>query len=385
MGNNFIKEVSIGGLLSFDKAAFELELKPLNVLIGANGSGKSNFLEVINLIYSAANNRLSKTMANQGGIPSFFWRGDESQISVMTIKTDNIESGDETSLYYGINLRCIKGELNIDFESVRRTVGSREYLIKRTDKRIKYSKFDMPDSIAIESYQSILGRQYSTDSIVYKFIEDLRRCSNTGFFKEITPSVLKEPNQIGEWSNNLQSDLKNLALVVNKLDLEGDFTEKIMPKLQDVYENIEEIRAFSMFSTIKLFYREKGSKNKLPIDRISDGLLRFFTLLVILYQPDPPPVICIDEPEIGLHPEVIPKLAECLIEASKRTQIIITTHSADLVDALSEVPESVIVCEREGGAGTKMKRLDKENLSEWLENYSLGEIWLKGEIGGTRY
>ena len=95
-------------------------------------------------------------------------------------------------------------------------------------------------------------------------------------------------------------------------------------------------------------------------------------------------MIVIEEPELGLHPDVIPKLAALLIEASERTQIVITTHSRTLVDALGDDPESVIVCEKHHGEST-FERLDGERMKVWLEKYSLGDLWSKGEIGGNRW
>ena len=98
----------------------------------------------------------------------------------------------------------------------------------------------------------------------------------------------------------------------------------------------------------------------------------------------PPPLICIEEPELGLHTDLIPGIARLLQAASERTQLIVTTHSDILIDALSEDPESVVVCEKHQGQ-TTMKRLESEQLTEWLERYHLGELWATGEIGGVRW
>jgi predicted ATPase len=105
-------------------------------------------------------------------------------------------------------------------------------------------------------------------------------------------------------------------------------------------------------------------------------------LLSILCHPKPPPLICIEEPELGLHPDIIPQVAKLLLEASQRTQLVVTTHSEALVSALSEVPEAIIVCERDDN-GTQLRRLEPEKLKEWLERYKLGELWSMGEIGGN--
>jgi predicted ATPase len=106
--------------------------------------------------------------------------------------------------------------------------------------------------------------------------------------------------------------------------------------------------------------------------------------LTILCHPSPPPLICIEEPELGLHPDVLPTLADLMKEASQRTQLIVTTHSDILVDAMTDCPEAVWVCEKDE-SGTQMRHLTREQLEPWLEKYRLGELWTRGEIGGTRW
>jgi predicted ATPase len=117
---------------------------------------------------------------------------------------------------------------------------------------------------------------------------------------------------------------------------------------------------------------------------LSDGTLRWLALLAVLLDPSPPPLICIEEPELGLHPDLMPTLARLLKEASERTQIVVTTHSEILVDAFTDTPEAVLICEREDGC-TTLRRLDGDLLSAWLEAYTLGQLWRKGELGGTRW
>lgn len=129
---------------------------------------------------------------------------------------------------------------------------------------------------------------------------------------------------------------------------------------------------------------EERNKLSIPALRLSDGTLRWLALLTILLHPTPPPLVCLEEPELGLHPDIIRPLAELLIKASERMQLIVTTHSDALVDHLTDIPESVIVCEKEGGS-TTLQRLDRRRLSSWLERYRLGELWRTGEIGGNRW
>jgi len=121
-----------------------------------------------------------------------------------------------------------------------------------------------------------------------------------------------------------------------------------------------------------------------PATRLSDGTLRYLCLLAILCHPAPPPVVCIEEPELGLHPDVLPTLADLMKEASDRCQLIVTTHSDVLVDAMTDQPEAVLVAEKHE-AGTTLTRLDADKLKPWLEKYRLGQLWTRGEIGGTRW
>ena len=158
----------------------------------------------------------------------------------------------------------------------------------------------------------------------------------------------------------------------------------MLEKLRLFQEDIEDVTVRIHEGTVQVFVREKGLREPIPATRLSDGMLRYLCLLTILCHPTPPSVVCIEEPELGMHPDIIPTIAKLLIDASHRTQLFVTTHSEILVDELTEVPEAVIVCEKHEGA-TTMRRLDQESLSGWLEKYSLGEIWVSGELGGNRW
>ena len=133
---------------------------------------------------------------------------------------------------------------------------------------------------------------------------------------------------------------------------------------------------------MQVFFQE--GQVTIPATRLSDGTLRYLCLLAVLCHPNPPPLVCIEEPELGLHPDVLPTLADLLKEASTRTQLIVTTHSDVLVDAMSDQPDSVLVAEKTAGV-TTLTRLDATKLKPWLEKYRLGQLWTRGDIGGTRW
>jgi predicted ATPase len=183
---------------------------------------------------------------------------------------------------------------------------------------------------------------------------------------------------------SLAEDASNLGLVLNNLESRPGMRASLVEKLREFHEPISDISTKVHGGTVQLFLHEQGMKQAIPATRLSDGTLRFLCLLAILCHPSPPPLVCIEEPEIGLHPDVVPAVAKLLVEASQRMQLIVTTHSDALVDALTDTPEAVLVCEKHQGS-TTMRRLDKAALKDWLERYTLGQLWRKGELGGNRW
>ncbi len=136
----------------------------------------------------------------------------------------------------------------------------------------------------------------------------------------------------------------NLGLVLNNLQYQLG-TRQLIEKLKKFYDAAEELTTKIYGGTVQIFIREEGLTQPIPATRLSDGTLRYLFLMALLLDPTPPPLICVEEPEIGLHPDILPTIAEMLIEASVRTQLIVTTHSDALVSALN--PESVMVCDRD--------------------------------------
>ena len=197
-------------------------------------------------------------------------------------------------------------------------------------------------------------------------------------------SALRNPQAVDQPNHFLAEDASNLGLVLNYLERTGNIKDTLNAHLSRFYDQYKDYTVSVEGGTVQVFLREKNLRNSVPATRLSDGTLRFLCLISILCHPSPPPLICIEEPEIGLHPDILPMIAELLIEASQRTQIIVTTHSDILVDALSHVPEAALVCEKESNA-TSVRRLDQERLREWLKEYSLGDLWRSGELGGNRW
>jgi predicted ATPase len=155
-----------------------------------------------------------------------------------------------------------------------------------------------------------------------------------------------------------------------------------LENLKLFYNDVEEYQVKLHDGTAQLFFREENLSSAIPATRLSDGTLRYLFLLCVLLHPTPPPLICIEEPELGLHPDILPTLGRLLVDAAERCQIVVTTHSSALIDSLSNHPEYVIVSDKTD-KGTEFTRLSKEDLDPWLEDYNLGDLWVRGKLGGT--
>lgn len=196
-------------------------------------------------------------------------------------------------------------------------------------------------------------------------------------------AVFRTPQRADMRNDVLEEDFSNLGLVLNRLKTRFPAAKKaILNGLKDLYDGISDFDVLIEGGSVQVFFTEGDFV--IPVTRLSDGTLRYLCLLAILCDPTPPPLICIEEPELGLHPDVLPNLADLLIAASERTQLIVTTHSDILVDAMTERPESVIICEKHNGC-TEMKRLSQTDLAVWLEKYRLGQLWIDGQLGGKRW
>jgi predicted ATPase len=175
----------------------------------------------------------------------------------------------------------------------------------------------------------------------------------------------------------LEETGSNLALVLQEIDFRGSLgkVKQYLIRLSDRFEDIK-VRAEGGRS--QLYIKERGV-GMISATRLSDGTLKFLCLMAVLFDPNPAPLVCIEEPETGLHPDALALVGDALKEASRRTQLIVTTHSEALIDRFTDSPESILVCEREFDESTSFRRLSGEDLKEWLEEYTLGELWRRGK------
>ena len=191
---------------------------------------------------------------------------------------------------------------------------------------------------------------------------------------------LRQPQPANLPVDALLPDARNLGLILNQLE-HTDAGPEFNRLLSRFLPRYQRFTTLIQGGTVQFYLHEQGLKAPVPATRLSDGTIRFMAMLALLLSPVPPPLICMEEPELGLHPDALALFANVLVEASARTQLIVTTHSDTLVSALTDQADSILVCEYLGG--TKLHRVESAKLRYWLDRYRLGEIWRIGEIGGN--
>jgi predicted ATPase len=385
-----LRSITLKNLLSFKDAT--LELRPLNVLIGANGSGKSNLIDAISLLQGAPRN-LASAMQRGDGVQGWL-RKAEPPPEFAGIECEMDVGGEPVSrLRYTLHFTESNYALLIVRESLSRESGSGPPVVfDRT--RNKYLVGGAVDSgdlhddhLPIEPTASVLGYGGIPDPEFAPARSLARRFTAIRVYREfstITQSRIRRGSTPDAINDFLVEDGSNLALMLSRLNLETGLGE-INRRLHRFFELAQEVLISVHGGVAQTYVREQGVPAPFPANRLSAGTLRFLCLLTVLLHPKPPDLICIEEPEIGLHPDAIQILGEVLVEASERTQLIVTTHSEALVDALSPAPESVVICDRDFDGSTQFQRLSREKLDAWLEHYTLGDLWKKGEIGGNRW
>jgi predicted ATPase len=348
----------------------EIKIMPLNVLIGSNGAGKSNFIAFFKFMNMLFQRQLQTHIARKG-------------------RADNL-------MYFGRKSGFISG--SIIFRNDEEKISNRYRFKMEPDQSNslffveEYSDYNMQTKISDDVSWSIklinpggtaesnLPYDLSTRS---EFLREFFQSVKVFHFHDTSDSSqlkgfcnVTDNEYLIEDGSNLPAFLYRMERTTPKNFKLLEFTIKsIAPFMDSLFLQPDRIDA----NKIELRWKEKGHDNLFNAYSLSDGTLRFICLCTLLLQPNPPSTIIIDEPELGLHPSAINKLSAMIKSASNQSQIIVSTQSINLLDQFS--PEDILVVERENDQ-TVFKRLAKEELGEWLDNYTLSELWRKNILGG---
>lgn len=353
-----LERIQIAGFKSIRDQS--VDLGDLNVLIGANGAGKSNFIEVFRLVSDMTNGNLQFFVARAGGADRLLYFGSKTTEHLQILLRFESET-----------YRC-------------RLAPSANGTLFFADEMIYFA--DVPEPLLLGTgHQETALSRYVVKSAIITQAEVFKTLSSLKVYHFHDTSPSARVKQVGDLADNvaLRPDASNLAA----------FLYRLQETVPEAFRNVvDAIRLVAPFfgdfdlqpdrlnpDKIRLEWHEIGSDTYFDAHSLSDGTLRFICLATLLLQPEPPALILIDEPELGLHPYAINVLAGLFRSAAERSQLIVSTQSVTLVNQLS--PEDVIVVDREEHESV-FRRPSSTDLESWLDGYALGELWEKNVLGG---
>ena len=364
--NNHLGKVVVKGFKSIKN--FELEIKPINILIGANGSGKSNFISLFTFLRHLSEGKLQNYVQKHGSASAFFHFGPKKTKEI-SIDIDVGYNGYHATFGHGINDDTLI--FNTEYCSIRSS--SKSFSIQGTKGESGLAHSIKADSHHVKKYTKL----YLNDCRVYHFHDT----SDTAGFKQACDL---------DAVDYLYTDASNIAAFLYYL--KHSTLEEYSNAYLDIVEAIQNIapyfhdfylepRGSDNSKRILLKWLHKQNDEPFSANQLSDGTIRFICMATLFLQPETlrPKTIILDEPELGLHPAALDELAEIVKVTSKDNQVICSTQSVTFANKFN--PDDFIVVDQNEGK-SEFKRVSTDELSEWLDDFSMGDIWSKNLIGG---
>ena len=370
-----LNKLTIKGFKSIQDLS-DFKLGNLNIVIGANGAGKSNLVQVFRMLMEMSKKNLSKFILERGGADNFLFNGAKITDSIqIEFEFESLSSNSQGTNSYRFELtptadeKFLVSEERKYFTTNWRSYGSPAEESRIYDERNEKSWDGQWNGVGHFVYQAI------SNWMVYHF-------------HDTSASAPMRRSEIIEDCEKLRGDAANIAPFLLHLKEENNqYYHDILNAVRLVTPFFDDFRLdvqkLGEAKKVRLSWTQKGSDFPMQPYHLSDGSIRFICLATALLQPEPPSTIIIDEPELGLHPAAIVILAELIQVASQRTQVIIATQSPALIDQFGI--DDIVIVNRKDEAST-FNRLQEEDFTEWLNDYSVGELWTKNVIiGGPVY
>ncbi|MBQ4479572.1 MAG: AAA family ATPase [Victivallales bacterium] len=368
-----IKRISVEGFKSIRELK-DFELNNLNVIVGANGAGKSNFIQIFKMLLAMSQGAFQNYIKMNGGADAFPFHGlkETPAISVEFEFSSNSAYSDGSNFYRFTMSSTVSEEMLLTEERKYKDFNWKTYGSPSLESRLAEQKNE----------SSWDGNWNGVGYFVYDAISQWM----VYHFHDTGENAPMRRSEIVEDCKKLREDGSNIAPFLLYLrENETKCYEKIRNAIQLVIPFFDDfsldVIQMGEARKVKLTWKQKGTDYPMQPYHFSDGSIRFICLATALLQPNPPTTIVIDEPELGLHPEAIQILGEMISSAAKKTQVIVATQSPLLIDQFAL--KDIIVARRQDGAST-FERLKEEDYTTWLDDYSVGELWTKNVIeGGT--
>jgi len=372
----------------------------LNLVIGPNGSGKSNLLRALALLQRSALGELPRDLVKQGGIAPVLWDGQAQELS-WTVKTDPVGAGrdpEQVALTYELRLRQLGGgsAYRIEQEMLAKyhlkDQGSASEPMKFLERQPgRAATFDFQERHLLahegsvpddQTLLSLIAGPFS-NPVISAFREKLATWSIYHDLRVDQDAEIRQP-AVTRFENRVAVDGQNLIPVLHTLyTTRREFKKDVDMAMKAAFGSDFEELSFppAADQRVQLRLRWRSLKSAQSAADLSDGTIRLLLLLAVLGNPEPDPLIAIDEPENGLHPGMLPIVADLARQAADRSQVILTTHSPQLLDAFSEEPPTTTIARWEDGE-TKLVIVDGIELDRWIAEYSLGALFRSGELEG---
>ena len=371
-----LERLSVSGFKSI-RELNNFPLTDLNLFVGANGAGKSNLIELFRMLLAMTQKNFSKYVLAQNGADGFLFNGPKvtSAIRAEFVFSSGSPDAQGPNIYRFEATPTADGRsflLSEEREYV--TTNPRSYGPVAEESRLRDEKAE----------KSWTGDRDGVGYYVYAAISNWM----VYHFHDTSANAPMRRYEITEDCRRLRSDASNIAPFLLRLKTQPAFSSffteitnavrQVIPFFDDFRLDVQQM---GEAKKVALSWQQNGSDFPMQPYHLSDGSIRFICLATALLQPEPPSMIVIDEPELGLHPEAIGILSELIQDAAKRTRVFIATQSPLLLDQFAI--EDIVVVNRKDGQST-FERLDHADYNQWLEDYSVGQLWTKNVIqGGT--
>ena len=359
-----------------------IQLSPLSVMIGANGTGKTSVLDVLSLLASSAQGNLAKTISDLSGLPQLITQDRSDKVSIGF----SMDVPHQESLDYRLQLQPKGLSYTILEESLSQIRNPNQGPFLHLSSKGQYVKYYEPNKGLTQPTWEHDPLETSLSQVpkMFQEPEDFRKrlASSTSYhILNVDPRApVRLPQAMGPalLPGKNGEDLVSCLFYMRETD--RDRFEAVEDSLRVAFPRFERLDFPPVAAgTLALGWREVGMSKHLYMHQLSEGTLRFLWLTTLLQSPGLTALTLLDEPEVSLHPQLLSLLADQLREASKRTQLVVATHSDTLLRFLS--PSEVVVLDSDEEGMTKLTRADELDLDGWLREYSMDELWKNGRMG----
>ena len=362
----------------------DLEIRPLMVFIGANGVGKTSFLDALSILSSSASGNLNAALSQFGGVANLLTRGKSDCLSFLVDMT----VPDYAPLEYRLEIEPKGTGYSIARELLSQQRLGFHVPFKHIDSSygdIKYYEVEESRLVRPAWEHNPLETSLSQVPKMFRQPEELRRILATATQYHVldvsprAPVKMPQPMKPATLPGHDGADL--VPYLYTLREAERDRYEAVLDALKTAFPDFEELN-FPPVAAGMLAMTWKDRKFSKPIymNELSEGTLRFLWLAALLQSPHLSTITMIDEPEVSLHPELLSLLADLMREAAKRTQLVVATHSDRFIRFLK--PKEVVVMDLDDEGCASATWADSMDIEHWLAEYSLDEVWRMGRMGG---